>query len=244
VTCSIHGHEGDFVEATAFCCTLGHGKYAYGDSYGSGDGYDSYSEPYTQTDQAVTQNQADQQQQLAQTQTQKGGNKARIKRTGHKQTVAKALDDTAAAVSEGSWTDSSTATAIGSTLQQQQATVQAPFTEQQQQPADAADSSTTVYYGDILSQELPTAAPAPAPGGMGGFALRRMKKLVAGVRGAAAVAAVSPAEELEAWQEEQQQQQTVAAIWAPKPKPAAAALYDASRVAALKESLAQAALQV
>jgi hypothetical protein len=73
-----------------------------------------------------------------------------------------------------------------------------------------------------------------------------MKKLVAGVRGAAAVAAVSPAEELEAWQEEQQQQQqqTVAAIWAPMPKPAAAAPYDASRVAALKESLAQAGLQL
>jgi hypothetical protein len=204
VTCSIHGHEGDFVEATAFCCTLGHGKYAYGDSYGSSDGYesyDSYSEPYAQTGQAVTQNQADQQQQqqLAQTQTQKGGKKARIKRAGHKQTVAKALDDTAAAVQDGSWTDSGTATAIGSAFQQQQqqqrVTVQAPGTEQQQQPA-AVDSSTTVSYGDMLSQEPLGATSAPAAGGMGGFALRRMKKLVAGVRGAAAVAAVSPAEEL------------------------------------------------
>ena len=250
VTCSIHGYEGDFVEATAFCCTLGHGhgNYNYGPGYDTGNSYDSYDsygggdDGYDLYDgQVQSENTAGQ---LPQS--------AKVKRAGgRKQTVAKAVDN-AAAVPEGTLVPAAPAAGSSSGLGQGQQGVQhvqyldtnsgpAPPKQQQQRPAAAQRQQQAGWGSGGVASPAPPAA-APATTGMGGFALRRAKRAqsVGGVRGAAAVAVATAADDLDGLQEQQAAEQQHAEgqpVW---PITASGELFVSSRAAALREALAKA----
>lgn len=254
VTCSIHGYEGDFVEATAFCCTLGHGhgNYNYGPGYDTGNSYDSY-DSYGGSDdgydvydgQVQSENTAGQ---LPQS--------AKVKRAGgRKQTVAKAVDN-AAAVPEGTLVPAAPAAAgSSSSLGQGQQAVQhvqyldtnsRPAQQQQQQqwPTAAQRQQQAARGGGGGGGAAAPAPPAAAPAttGMGGFALRRAKRAqsVGGARGAAAVAVAIAADDLDDLQELQAAEQQRAEDQPVWPVAASGELFVSSRAAALREALAKA----
>lgn len=219
VTCSIHGYEGDFVEATAFCCTMGQGRgnYNYGPGYETGssyasydsyeshgkggdDGYDGYeTAPYGA---AGGQPQAT----AGAAPAQKGQpNRAGVR----KQTGAQAVQDAAALPSGGLNAGAVPSMAAGSTSTGQApqaaqhgqylepsrgAPVQqpAPAAQQQRRPPQAWGSGGQA--GGSSASTAPTAGEAgvPANAGMGGFALRRAKKALSpGGAGVRGVAAVA-----------------------------------------------------
>lgn len=257
VTCSIHGYEGDFVEATAFCCTLGHGhgNYNYGPGYDTGSSYDSY-DSYGGSDDGYEMYDGQVQSQTTAGQVQLPQS-AKVKRAGgRKQTVAKAIDN-AAAVPDGTLLPAAPAAGSRGFGQGQQAVQHVQYLETNsgpappppQRPAAAQRQQQAGWSsggGSGAAAPSPPAA-APATTGMGGFALRRVKRAqsVGGVRAAAAVAVASAADDLHELQEQQleaaeQQHAEDQPVRTVQPVAASGELFVSSRAAALREALAKA----
>jgi hypothetical protein len=264
VTCSIHGYEGDFVEATAFCCTLGHGGQGYGSQgdygyggkgdYGYGDSGSHAADPYQTAGDAAAAGEAE-------TQGQKASRRGRV------QTGAKALDDAAAVSAEALSTAGADASAASSAGQGFNSTSagsqragasgamasQGTAQQQQQQGAEAswrppfADKVRVVHGSSTQAAaatgpvgSTPAVAAAAADLNMGGFALWRTGKPAgaASVRTAAAVGDAGKAAavlDLEQWLEAEEN--AVPAVSTHQMQPAPVAAYDSSRAEALKAGL-------
>lgn len=240
MVCSIHGYEGDFVEATAFCCTLGQGSGGYGGGYDYGGGHDEHghepSEPYSQKARVK-------------------GRKAGLK--GHKQTGAQALPDSAAVPNGG----------LGGMASEQQVATGGPVVlqaavnvgQQALAPAGAgvgAGGSSAVHGpGGGTGTAWPVAGGATTPqnnnNNMGGFAQRRTKKVLSlgsvqsatAVRSVAAVSVASTAAAVADITDDltlaEADEGMPAAFWVPEVQPASVASFDASRAEALRQGLAQ-----